>query len=81
MGAKTSNIPQFSGGQIYIETHENQVGFVAGQVIYGTIHVKQQFAFDADNLTLAIYGEEHTFMRQVTTKKGKRGMANLSGTK
>jgi hypothetical protein len=30
----------FDGGQIYVELSNRQVAFVAGQVIYGNVHVK-----------------------------------------
>ena len=62
----------FGGGQIFIQLQENQISFVAGQVIQGFVHINMQQAFDATNITVGLYGSEETYFR----KRHRRGKSH-----
>ena len=63
---------QFQGGQIFIQLQDNNISFVAGQVVQGFIHVNQSEGFDAQNLTVGLYGTEETYFR----KRHRRGKSH-----
>ena len=50
----------FKGGQIFVQLQDNNISFVAGQVIQGQIHVNQTEKFDCKSFTVGLYGIEET---------------------
>ena len=51
----------FKGGQIFVQLQDNNISFVAGQVIQGQIHVNQTEGFDCKSFTVGLYGIEETY--------------------
>ena len=45
-------------GDIVIEL-EDGIGLVAGETVRGTVHVRQYLPFDAERLTIGLFGEEY----------------------
>ena len=62
----------FQGGQIYIQLANNQISFVAGQVIQGIVHVNLMTSFDGTGVTIGLFGNENVYFR----KRHKRGKSH-----
>ena len=60
MGLKASTC---KFGNIYIELYQNACTYEAGKIIYGMIHVRQTEIFDAESLTMSLFGEERTLIK------------------
>ena len=78
---QSSRVPIFKDGSIYIELDGDRVGFQQGAEIHGTVHVRQVGPFEADKLTLALIGEEFTYLRKSVKNKGNDEMKTMLGNR
>ena len=63
----SESLPRFLGGSININLYNNQIGFYAGQTIYGSVDIEIAEEFRASSLVLELAGYERGFFE----KQGK----------